>query len=147
MFHKSFTHLGTFKNFFTWQRQWREASLIAGDNPIMGLHSLNSTLYSHYIVIVLKRKKKIWKNVSVGSQDPLCMIWKLITPRKYSFRFQSSHNLHLPHYLTSNFHSPVSLLNVVSLRSIQPEEGWDKTCPWLSQMVLLKLQGSRPDLL
>ena len=95
-----FTNLGTFKNFFTWQRQWREASLIAGDNPIMGLHSLNSTLYSLYSVIVLKRKKK-WKNVSVRSEDPLCMMWKLITPRKYSFRFQSSHNLHLPPYLTS----------------------------------------------
>ena len=77
----------------------------------MGLHSLNSTLSPYYIVIVLKRKKKKWKNVSVRSEDPLCMMWKLITPRKYSFRFQSSHNLLLPLYLTSNFHSPVSLLH------------------------------------
>ena len=57
------------------------------------------------------------------------------------------HPGNMPPYLTSNFHSPVSLLNVVSLRSSQPEEGWDKTCPWLSQVVLLKLQGSWPDLL
>lgn len=30
----------------------------------MGLHSLNSTLYPHYIVIVLKRKKKVEKYLS-----------------------------------------------------------------------------------
>ena len=40
----------------------------------------------------------MWKNVSVGSQDLLCMIWKLITPRKYA---------PLPHFQLSQPCKPV----------------------------------------
>lgn len=58
----SLTNLWPFKKFLPWQRWWREASFIGGDNPMVGLYALNPTFYSHYThpLLPLSLKKIIF---------------------------------------------------------------------------------------